>query len=220
MIWEVTPSSEQVTAQLAASWKAEPTLISGSRSSRFGKFLEAPLDPLAFEIGIGLRQGPDQPVALIGDRRVGEHAGHRGRDHMRGAEGGAQDARALQHVLVDQLDQPLAELVLHQSLVAVIDGEREEGAARMIDADESAMRDEIEALRCRDSRDARASRYRRADRPRGAAASAPASRSDPAPGTAHRSRSTARRRCRSSATTAARCRRRRRSAGPCASPPR
>ena len=65
---------------------------------------------------------------------------------MGGAEGRPQDARPLQHVLVDELDQLLAQLVLDQPLVAVIDGEREEGAAGMIDADKGAVGDEIQAL--------------------------------------------------------------------------
>src|SRR5262249_50459139 len=65
---------------------------------------------------------------------------------MRGAEGGAQAAPPLQHLLFDELDQSLAELVFDQPLVAVIDGEREEGAAGMIDADKRAVRDEVQAL--------------------------------------------------------------------------
>src|SRR6516162_3190416 len=65
---------------------------------------------------------------------------------MRGAGGGAEYARPLQHVLVDQLDQFLAELVFDQPLVAEIDGEREKGAAWMIDADKRAVRDEVQAL--------------------------------------------------------------------------
>src|SRR5215468_132873 len=65
---------------------------------------------------------------------------------MRGAEGGAEDSCPLQHVFVNELDQFLAELVFDQPLVAVIDGEREESAAWMIDADKRAVRDEVQAL--------------------------------------------------------------------------
>src|SRR5262245_61240249 len=65
---------------------------------------------------------------------------------MRGAEGRAEDARPLQHVLVHELDQPLAGLVFDQAFVAIIDAEREEGAAGVIDPDEGAVGDEVQAL--------------------------------------------------------------------------
>src|SRR5262245_62459622 len=65
---------------------------------------------------------------------------------MRGAEGRAENARALQYVLVDELDQPLAGLVFDQTFVAVIDAERKEGTAGVIDPDEGAVGDEVEAL--------------------------------------------------------------------------
>src|SRR5262245_65464264 len=58
-----------------------------------GQHLEPAVDPLPFELGIGIGQAPDQPVALIADRRVVEHARHRGRHHMCSKERGAKDAR-------------------------------------------------------------------------------------------------------------------------------
>ena len=109
--------------------------------------LEPAVDALAFEIRIGLRQGPDQPIALEAERRVGKHAGHRGRDHMRGAERGRPEcARASPCPCRRARSELWLSSSLIGALVAVIDGEREEGAAGMIDADEIAMRDEIEAL--------------------------------------------------------------------------
>jgi hypothetical protein len=47
-----------------------------------GELLEAPLHPLPLQIAVGLRQGPDQPVALIAERRVGEHPRQRRRHHI------------------------------------------------------------------------------------------------------------------------------------------
>src|SRR5262245_41163630 len=65
---------------------------------------------------------------------------------MSRAESCAEDTRPLQHVLVDEFDQRLAELVFDQSFVAVIDGEREEGAAWVVDADKRAVSNEVQAL--------------------------------------------------------------------------
>src|SRR6476660_6126735 len=146
IIWEVgLRQASHGSARGELESRSDPDF--GLPVKQAGKLLESPLDPLALEVGKGLWQRPHQPVALISDGRVGQHAGHGGGDHMGGAEGCAQNARPLHHVLVDQLDQLLAELVLHQPLVAVIDGEREERAAGMVDADEIAMRDEVQALR-------------------------------------------------------------------------
>ena len=51
--------------------------LTGVAVEQVGEFLESSLDPLAFEIGIGIRQRPDQPVAFVADRRIGQDARHR-----------------------------------------------------------------------------------------------------------------------------------------------
>src|SRR4029079_2168554 len=113
---------------------------------RTGKLLQPPFDALALQIGVRLRQGPHQPSALETERTMRQRTGLRPRDHMGGAERRAEDSRALDHVFADEIDQTLAKFVLHQSLVPIIDGKREESPAAMVDACEIAMGDKIEAL--------------------------------------------------------------------------
>ncbi len=99
-----------------------------------GERLEAVLEP------------QHQTTALHHHRRLRQHAGSRGRDQIGDAQRRAQDAGAIEHARGGKLAQPRRQLVVDQADVAEEHGERDEGAAGMIERDEGAVGDDVERL--------------------------------------------------------------------------
>ena len=71
---------------------------------------------------------------------------HRAGDEIGDAERGGERPRAFAIAERRELAEPGAELLVRQAGVAVVDGERQVGAAGMVDADEGGVGDDVQAL--------------------------------------------------------------------------
>lgn len=94
--------------------------------------------------------GQSQRLTLIGDRRIDDDPGPADGQHVRGADGRAENTCTPQCAFRHDGFQPLREfvaaVVVTSTDVAEIDGQREEDPAFVVDAAEAGMGNDIEAL--------------------------------------------------------------------------
>src|SRR5215831_12842666 len=91
-------------------------------------------------------EAQQQSAAFDHHRRLRQHAGGGGRDEIGDAQRRAEHARAVEHAGRDEFAQSRREFLVNQADMAEEDGERDEGAAGVIDGDEGGVSDDVERL--------------------------------------------------------------------------
>ena len=116
------------------------------QAGELGELAEAALDAGAAERREVGRQNQRQRLAARLDPRAADHVGHGAGDQIGDAQRRAERAGALHQPRRGELADVRRQRLVDQALVPVEIGEREIGAAGMVDADEGGVGDQVEAL--------------------------------------------------------------------------